>query len=366
MTAGRLDYTFEDGRYVEELVDEQTCTITSTDSVTNELIDEAMRCEFTTEVGGQYEITAIVTDDDGRSNRAVYTQWVSGGDGSPDPRPRRRARSSIVPDAEFHAPGDTAELLVQAPFAPASGLVTVTRAGIESVEAFDAPDGSAVITVPIDDDDIPDVDVRVDMVGTDERVADDGTPLPDAPPQPAFAAGQIGLQIPPRDTNARCRSPPRPPSNVEPGDVDLGDRRGRPTPTARRSAEPGSALIVVDEAVLSLTGYELADPLDAFYQPASRQLDPQLLRDSIILANPDLFAADGERTGVPATTATTEAMEESDGAEADGRRSTPSARRLRRCGDGGAGDPTRRSTSAPTSMRSPCSLPTSSPAPTAP
>ena len=32
----------------------------------------------------------------------------------------------------------------------------------------------------------------------------------------------------------------------------------------------GVALIVVDEAVLSLTGYELADPLDAFYR---RRLD---------------------------------------------------------------------------------------------
>ena len=158
VTAGRLDYTFEDGRYVEELVDEQTCTITSTDAVTNEPIDEAMRCEFTTEVGGQYEITAIVTDDDGRSNRAVYTQWVSGATVRPT-RDLDQGEVVIVPDAEFHAPGDTAELLVQAPFAPASGLVTVTRAGIETVEAFDAPDGSAVITVPIADDDIPALDV---------------------------------------------------------------------------------------------------------------------------------------------------------------------------------------------------------------
>ncbi len=155
-----------------------------------------MRCEFATEVGGQYEITAIVTDDDGRSNRAVYTQWVSGSTARPT-RDLTQGEVVIVPDAEFHAPGDTAELLVQAPFAPASGLVTVTRAGIETVEAFDAPDGSAVVTVPIADDDIPALNVRVDMVGTDERVADDGTPLPDAPPQPAYAAGQIALQIPP-------------------------------------------------------------------------------------------------------------------------------------------------------------------------
>ena len=143
VTAGRQDHTFEDGRYVEELVEVQTCTVTSTDIVTNELIDESMRCEFTTEVGGQYEITAVVTDDDGRTNRAVYTQWVSGSTARPT-RDLTQGEVVIVPDAEFHAPGDSAELLVQAPFAPASGLVTVTHAGIDTVEAFDAADGSAV------------------------------------------------------------------------------------------------------------------------------------------------------------------------------------------------------------------------------
>ena len=313
VTAGRQDYTLEDGRYVEELVDEQTCTVALTDAVTNEAIDEAMRCEFTTEVGGQYEITAIVTDDDGRSNRAVYTQWVSGATARPT-RDLTQGEVVIVPDAEFHAPGDTAELLVQAPFAPASGLVTVTRAGIETVEAFDAPDGSAVVTVPIADDDIPWLNVRVDMVGTDERVADDGTPLPGAPSQPAYAAGQIQLQIPPVLRTLDVIATPAS-EQLEPGAstsvaVAVRGSDGAPVEGA------GVALVVVDEAVLSLTDYELADPLDAFYLPGFSRLDPQLLRDSIILANPDLFEAGAGTRASDDATATTEAMEESSGGEA--------------------------------------------------
>ena len=77
-----------------------TCTITSTDAVTNEQADESMRCEFATEVGGQYEITAIVTDDDGRSNRAVYTQWVSGSTARPT-RDLTQGEVVIVPDADY-------------------------------------------------------------------------------------------------------------------------------------------------------------------------------------------------------------------------------------------------------------------------
>jgi len=312
VTAGRVDHTFEDGRYVEELIDEQTCNVTSTDAVTNEVIDESMRCEFSTEVGGQYEITAIVTDDEGRSNRAVYTQWVSGSTARPT-RDLTQGEVVIVPDAEFHAPGDTAELLVQAPFAPASGLVTVTRAGIETVEAFDAADGSAIVTVPIVDEDIPSLYVRVDMVGTDERVADDGTPLSDAPPQPAYAAGQIRLQIPPVTRTLDVIATPAS-EQLEPG-ASTSVTIAVNGPDGAAVVGAGVALIVVDEAVLSLTGYELADPLDAFYQPGFSQLDPQLLRDSIILANPDLFAAAGDGDsldGAPTggETETVEAMEE--------------------------------------------------------
>jgi uncharacterized protein YfaS (alpha-2-macroglobulin family) len=303
VTAGRLDDTFNGGRYVQELVDVQTCTITSTDGVTNDVIDEAMRCEFNAEVGGQYEITAIVTDGEGRSNRAVYTQWVSGGTSRPT-RDLTQGEVVIVPDAEFHAPGDTAELLVQAPFAPASGLVIVTRAGVESVEVFDAPDGSAIISVPISDDDIPNLNVRVDMVGANERLADDGTPLPDAPQQPAFAVGQIRIEIPPVTRTLEVVATPAS-SQLQPGEstsveVSVTDANGDPV------SDAGVALIVVDEAVLSLSNYELADPIDTFYQSVFSQLDPSLIRDSIILANPDLFAGSD---GVQPDSVEEEAME---------------------------------------------------------
>ena len=84
------------GQWTEQLVDEQTCTITSSWRTTS---DGSMRCEFDTEVGGTYRITAIVIDDDGHRNRTELTQWVSGGDGASDPERRPGARSRSCPTA---------------------------------------------------------------------------------------------------------------------------------------------------------------------------------------------------------------------------------------------------------------------------
>lgn len=282
VVAGRLDYGYEDGRYTELLVDEQTCTLTSDDS------DNGVGCEFATELGGQYRITAVVVDDAGRTNRAVFTQWVSGSTAPPS-RNLEQGEVTLVPDAETYAPGDTAELLVQAPFAPATGLVTVTRAGIESTQVVDAPDGSAVVTIPIADDDIPNLQVRVDMVGSAERVADDGTPLPDAPRRPAFAVGTIGLQIPAVSRTLDVVATPAA-AEITPGaattiEVAVSDASGAPV------ADAGVVLIAVDEAVLSLTDYALRDPISTFYQGVGTQLSPELVRHSIILANPDLLDA---------------------------------------------------------------------------
>lgn len=282
VTAGRLEWQYADGRWDEQVVDTQTCTVTSTVDPR----DDPARCEFSTDIGGRYEITAVVTDDDGGRNRSVLTQWVSGGEA----RPARQVEQqdvTLVPDQETYAPGDTAQVLVQAPFAPASGLVTVQRGGIESAFAFDAPDGSAVIDVPIDDSFVPNVSVQVDMVGSAERTADDGTPLPDAPDRPAYATSRIDLSVPPISRTLDVTATPAN-SAVEPGtdtsvSVDVRDADGNAVPGAN------VAVVVVDEAVLSLTGYELADPLDVFYREVSADTFTEYLRRSVLLERPELF-----------------------------------------------------------------------------
>ncbi len=285
VTAGRLEWVLASDAWSEQIVDEQSCTIGSTDSAT----DESMRCEFTTDVGGTYRITAIVTDESGHHNRTELTQWVTGGEG----RPARNVELesvTIVPDHETYAPGDTAQLLVQAPFAPASGLVTITRHGIVATQSFETEDGSSVVEIPIDDVYTPNITVQVDMVGSAIRSADDGTPLPDLPHRPAYATNQISLSIPPVTRALEVTATPAD-AAVEPGDdttvtVAVLGPDGQPVSGA------DVAIVVVDEAVLSLTGYRLTDPLDIFYQDVWSNLNSQYTRSNIELARPDLVSPD--------------------------------------------------------------------------
>jgi hypothetical protein len=299
--AGRLEWVWEDGTWVEQVADTQTCRVDST--------DEAVRCEFGTELGGSYRVTAVVNDDRGGRQRTQLTRWVSGGESRPS-RTLTQQRVTIVPDAQEYQPDDEAELLVQAPFAPANGLMTVMRNGLVSYAAFDAPDGSAVLRVPVTDREIPNVVVQIDMVGATERTKDDGTPLAGAPPQPAFATGQITLRIPPVSRTLTVTPTPASPE-VVPGaetsvSVAVTDAAGAPVSGAE------VAIVVVDEAVLALSGYQLGDPIAQFYGEVPAYVMAEYLRNSVLLGLPEAFdqgdGADEDSSGggeVPAAPTTT-------------------------------------------------------------
>ena len=108
-------------------VDVQTCTLLSK--------PEPDTCSFETPIGGSYQITAIVTDELGRKNQSRFTRWVSGGE-QPPSRKVEQEKVTLIPDKETYQPGDTAQILVQSPFSPAEGMLTVSRSGILYTTAF--------------------------------------------------------------------------------------------------------------------------------------------------------------------------------------------------------------------------------------
>lgn len=61
VTAARLEWKYKDGRWQEVEVGVQDCTIGSK--------LEPVSCEFETPVGGRYQITAVITDSEGRQNQ---------------------------------------------------------------------------------------------------------------------------------------------------------------------------------------------------------------------------------------------------------------------------------------------------------
>ena len=75
----------------------------------------------------------------------------------------------IIPDKKEYKGGDTAELLLQAPFYPAEGVVTWRRSGIVKTERIQIDGPTKVIGVPIVDAMVPNLFVQVDLVGAAAR-----------------------------------------------------------------------------------------------------------------------------------------------------------------------------------------------------
>ena len=279
ITAGRLEWKVKNGNWSEEVADVQTCALPSQPEPTS--------CSFETPIGGSYRITAIVTDELGRKNQSRFTRWVSGGQ-EPTSRKLEQEDVTLIPDKETYQPGDTAQILVQSPFTPAEGLLTVSRSGILYTTRFHVEDGSATLDIPIEEKYIPNLSIQVDLVGSTPRTDDQGEPLPNVPPRPAYATAQLDLSIPPLQRTLSLQATPDQ-SKLEPGgettlSVTVKDAKGSPVPDAEL------AVVVVDEAILALTNYQLSDPLSVFYEARPSYLESTYGRYSIILADPQLLA----------------------------------------------------------------------------
>jgi hypothetical protein len=268
--------------------------------------EEPVSCSFETPAGGRYQITATVTDQAGRQNQSRITRWVSGGE-RPPAREVERETVNLIPDQETYQPGDVAEILVQAPFAPAEGLLTISRSGIVSTERFEMETSSTTLTIPIEEGYIPNLHVQVDLVGSAPRLNDQGDVAKDLPPRPAYAVGNLNLSIPPLERTLSLEVTPEQ-TKLEPGgetelDLHLEDAQGQPV------AEAELAVVVVDEAILALTNYQLADPLSVFYQTRPSGVSSTYSRASILLVDPEALAAQAEENMAQATAVAGKGME---------------------------------------------------------
>lgn len=282
--AARVEWTLDNGEWIERLVDPQSCDLTSA-------ADTAGTCRFTTAVGGEYRLTAVVADDDGGRNRTELTVWVSGG----QDRPSRTVEQQVVdliPNAPTYAPGDTAEVLVRSPLATGTGLLTITRNGLVRTETFAVQDHSAVLRIPIDQDATPNLNLQVEVVGTEPRRADDGSELTDAPPRPAFGAGFVTLPVPPVAKTLGVTVTPAA-DVLEPGaDTSVAVVVSGPDGAPVEGAE--LAVVVVDEAVLGLIDYQLPNPLDTFYPLLYDDVYATYGRASIVLNRPEDLGTGGD------------------------------------------------------------------------
>ncbi len=273
----RLDYEYKKGKIETLELDPQTCSVAAAAS--------PAKCEFATKEGGTYQVTATIVDAKGRPNQTTLTFWVTGGD-TPPSRDLKQERVQLIPDRKEYAHGQTAEILVQAPFFPAEAVISTRRSGIVSVQRASLTGPTTTIKVPITDALVPNVYVQVDLIGSAPRTTDQGLPDPALPRRPAYAVGQLSLPVPAKQRTLAVSVVPSV-AKLAPGEtaklaVEVKDAAGNAVPNAE------TAVIVVDEAILSLAGYKFPDPIDTFYQHRGSDARDHYSRAYVTLAKPDL------------------------------------------------------------------------------
>ncbi len=273
-TLARLAWERDGKRWSEVERDPLSCRAT-TDP------EGRFNCEFKPTKGGRYRLSAEIRDERNRRNRTTRTLWISGRSTNPD-RSVNAERVRLVPDRARYEPGETARILIQAPFADAQGLLTVEREGIASTTRFAIDGASHVVEVPIADNYLPRVRVAVELVGRTSR--------DDAPERmrPAFAHGEIDLAV--SERHRRLFVEARPVQRLlEPGapaavDVRVTDADGQPVSDAE------VAIVVVDEAILALTGRSSPNAIAAMYPPRSAGVRIIRTRDRLQLGSAKLLA----------------------------------------------------------------------------
>lgn len=270
-----LDWKQVEGEWKEVESNPRDCVVRST--------NDAVRCTFTSKVGGRFRVVATVHDDRERANQTELTLWVAGGK-----RPRdlgvEKGKVELIPDRQEYKAGDTAQILVQAPFYPAEAAMTLRRSGILKVVRFRIDGPSYIVRLPIEEAWTPNVHVQIDLVGAEAR---DTYGVRDGAGEqklhPAFASGEINLMIPPLSRKLNVIAAPRE-KTLEPAantiiDVEVKDALGK------RVGNSEVAVVVVDESVLALADYFLRDPLSVFYGERSANASDYHLRTQLQLSD---------------------------------------------------------------------------------
>jgi uncharacterized protein YfaS (alpha-2-macroglobulin family) len=275
MSAVLLDWVFTKGEWRQEDSNREECSVRST--------AQAVSCTFRPKKGGVYRVTATVLDDRERPNESELTLWVAGGK-QPPRRDVSQETVELIPDRKEYRAGDTAEVLLQSPFFPAEGVLTLRRSGLLRTEHFHLDGPSHTLRIPVEEGFTPNVHMQVDLVGAATRMSDAGEADEKLPKRPAFAKGTLNLPVPPLARKLQVTATPRDRA-LEPGGettvgVEVRDAAGR--------AVQGSelAVVVVDEAVLALTGYQLADPVSVFYAQRGAEVGDYHLRANVLLEDP--------------------------------------------------------------------------------
>ncbi len=238
-----------------------TDTLVSKVNVTTDAKGAAV-AKFTPSKGGVFKIVAEGQDASKNNIRSATYLWVSSRD-FVNWRMENNDRIDLVADKKEYAPGDTAEVLIPAPFKNAEALLTIERGTIRQVKRLTLAGNAEKIQIPILSDYAPNVFVSVFLVKG--RGADS--------PTPQFKLGYVNLQVStvekqlqikltadcgPQTTAAAQLAAVCHPRDTVNYTIQASDNLGKPV-------QAELSVAVVDKAIQSLMDDPAQSPLDAFY-----------------------------------------------------------------------------------------------------
>jgi uncharacterized protein YfaS (alpha-2-macroglobulin family) len=221
--------------------------------------------------GGYFILEATGRAPDGRL-AVTRTSFYVLGDGYTAWARYDHNRIDLVPEKTTFKPGDTARIMIQSPWEQATALVTTEREGIRSHRQFALTSTQQSVSIPVTEQDIPNLFVSVLLVkgrtqtgpaGGDPTDAT-GAPAADLsdPGKPSFRLGYVELKV--EDASKRLtvavtadREEYRP-ANSATVRLDVKDAGGR-------GAASEVTLWAVDYGALSLTAYRTPDVLGSVY-----------------------------------------------------------------------------------------------------
>ena len=244
--------------------------------------------EIALKSGGYFELEATAREASGRSAMTKTSFYVAGSGYTAWQRYDHN-RIDLVADKPRYRPGDTARIMIQSPWEQATALVTTEREGIRSHRQLALTSTQQTVSIPITDDDIPNLFVSVLLIKgrtaaaveatADVRGGPNAIEDPSDPGKPMFRLGYVELQVEDRSKRlnvsvAADRQEFRPASSAQVR-LEVKDFEGRPAPSE-------VTLWAVDYGVLSLTDYRTPDVLGSVYVRKALQVMNSESRQRIV------------------------------------------------------------------------------------
>jgi alpha-2-macroglobulin len=201
--------------------------------------------------GGTLRITASVSDAKGRTETSATYLWVTGG-GFASWQITNDDTIKLIADKDSYSVGDTAQVLVPAPFAGATGLVTVERGKVITQTVQQFATNSETLQIPIADHDVPNVFVSVVLY----------RPPTTEDPVPRYKVGYVELPV---STTTRQLKVTITPSTSQAKPGDTVHYQIKVTDTNGKGVKAELSVAVIDKALLSLQDERGPDGLKAFW-----------------------------------------------------------------------------------------------------